>query len=170
MSKRNDAIAKLKAARNSLAEQITDLVLDADDMTNRFGDIDTILELGDRLHRLSITLINMPYEAEPPPALAVGAISSPPPTLRNYLDQVVAGEARRAVDTLSRLTGLTEHLARLCTGTFAENLCRDPKSEHALLSLRAHIYAGNGTALVTQLFGLPTKAAETVCDRLRETL
>lgn len=192
MSDRNRAIAILKAGRDALSEKITARILAAEDdfveaLTHEFGttEVDTVLEMGERIYTINRVLSAMPPDEETPtrqmfynPDIgepftnSVICTAIPVADWNDYIERIEADDRETATKILSGLANLRMDIASKATHIFASQYYLDDTFAGKARSLRAQLKANKAgaLALIRELFGINGKVAVEIYESLKATV
>ena len=188
MPDRNQVIKLLTKAREAVADRIAEMVNDADDFvedfTQPFSAFDELLELGERLTKLTYMISHMPANSRPVDAVFDGesdpwsqeivGIYAPPAVQPGSWDRFVNECDNRsllgATGELVSLLRIDHIMAQRCVAHFAAKLVADRNDTVGKLnSLTAQLRINtSGTLnLLRELFNIQGQMAINVYNRLR---
>lgn len=187
MPDRNQAIQLLTAAREAVADRIADIVTEADDFVSDFtqpfsSHADELLELGERLTKLSYMISHMPSNARPndayfaevePYNVSMAMTYEPaqqPASWDRFVEECDSRSLANATRELVALLRIDHIMAQRCVAHFAAKLVADrDETVGKLNSLTAQLRINtSGTLnLLRELFNLHGQMAINVYNRLR---
>lgn len=184
MSEINKAVAKLKRARDVLADKIAAEVNGDEDFVENFtatgyrgATADELMELGERFYKLGFLIQAMPFEHatvsnqssfndEP---ILVGA--APQPSWHEFVVAVNRRELSEPADMLVSLLRIDRGLSLRCTAHFAGRLRDDYDATLGQLGRFTNHTIGSTTValdILRDLFNLQGSLAVTVYQRFKE--
>jgi hypothetical protein len=154
-------------------------------LTHEFGttEVDTLLELGERIYSINRVLSALPEEDEPPkkfsnPDFGEGLGSSvicteiPVATWADFIERVEAQDRETASRILCGLARLRLDVATKATHIFASQYYLDETFAGKARSLRAQLMTNRqgSLTLIRELFGIGGKAAIEIYESLKATV
>jgi len=186
VSEINKAVAKLKQARDILAERIAAEVNEDPEFVENFtatgyrgAAADELMELGERLYKLGFLIQAMPVE---PSVMACnqGGYSDEPimvsaahtdASWHEFINLVNQRELSAPADMLVSLLCIDRGLSLRCTAHFAARLKEDPESTIGQLGRLTNRTIGSTTValdILRDLFNLQGNLAVTIYQRFKE--
>jgi hypothetical protein len=177
MSQRNKAIQILRSLHDKLADRLSELVVENEEMLledacTNMGLCNEIYDLAEKLRAVSMTLGVLPPSesalSQPSQGIVVVA-QTPNITLGDFVELINGNQLDQAAGVLSHLFQIPLSQAVKCTDHFVRKLETDSNATNKLLQLTEALYLSRLTEaydLVQDLFGLLPDEGATVVKHL----